>query len=177
MESVISGLLSTFLLDLLIFLLLFVLFTFNRKIRSVPLDIRIPHIRIRKPYYDESSTSLKELLKKVYSTSNYEMIEKLSYMPYTFLELHKHIFLGFLIMTILGIGVLLPVYYSGDDSKENQDIEDEELEEMSIINIQKDDNMMVIPGVMICIFSAVCYIIVQRFYRNCRREEYDVRYI
>lgn len=177
MVSVISGLLSTFIFDLLIFLILFVLFTFNRKIRTVPLNIRIPHMRIRKPYYDESSISLIHLLKKVYKTSNFEMIENLSYMPYAFLELHKHIFLGFLIMSILGIGVLIPVYYSGDDSQQTADIEDKELEEISIINIQKDEKMMVIPGVMICIFSAICYIIVYRFHNNCRREEYDVRYM
>lgn len=171
MDNTVPGLLTTLTIDIIIFSILFFLFIYYRKLRSFPLEIEVPNITLKQPYFQESTTPIITLFKQVYRFSNSELIEKLSFTSYLYLELHRHILIGLGVMTLLGLLILIPIYSAGHDS------EDQELDKISITNILLNDNYMIAPCVMIFTFSIVLYYISYLYSKNCKKEELNVIYI
>jgi membrane protease YdiL (CAAX protease family) len=169
MDDTVPGLLTTLAIDLLIFCILFTLFSYYRKLRSAPVEVEIPNVTIKKPYFQESTTPLWPLIKKVYSVSNIQLIENLSFTSYIFMELHRHILIGLALMTLVGFSILIPIYSLGHDG------ESDDLSKISITNILLNENYMIAPCFMIFFFSIVLYYISYLYSKNCKKEEVNVR--
>lgn len=169
MDATVPGLLTTLTIDIFIFCIIFILFTYYRKLRSLPLDIEVPDLTLKKPYFQESTTPLCTLFQKVYRVPNSELIDKLSFTSYIYLELHRHILIGLALMTLIGFSILIPIYSIGHDG-EHQD-----LDKISITNILLSEKYMIAPCVMIFIFSIVLYFIAYLYSKNCKKEEVNVR--
>lgn len=173
MDRQTSGLLFTILIDITIFTILFILTVFYRKIRSKDIELSsdLSLDSIKKPYLIESSHSMRSLLSEVYTIPKAELPEKLSYLAFLYIELHYLLILVLIGMTVIGLVILIPVYNSGNLAHENN------MDRLSIANVITHEDYLIVPIVVLVVFSMMLYMVAYLFNRRCRREQIDVIFI
>jgi|688.fasta_scaffold1126720_1 hypothetical protein len=173
MDRQTSGLLFTILIDVTIFTLLFILTVFYRKIRSKDIELSsdLSPESIKKPYFIESTHSMGTLMSQVYTIPKAELPEKLSYLAFLYIELHYLLILVLIGMTVIGLVILIPVYNSGNLTHENN------MDRLSMANVITDEDYLIVPIVVLVVFSLMLYLVSYLFNKRCKREQIDVIFI
>mmetsp|Transcript_19949 Transcript_19949/g.3255 ORF Transcript_19949/g.3255 Transcript_19949/m.3255 type:complete len:132 (+) Transcript_19949:16-411(+) len=120
MDSAAWALVSAVFINILIFIGLFCAFSFYRKYRSKHLNMTYHDRPVKNPPYTESEHSIIDLLKICYKTNLNEIAGLVGEEGQIFLYFHKYMIIFTIGMTIISIGVLLPVYETSDGDVDNE---------------------------------------------------------
>jgi hypothetical protein len=152
MDKSIYELLSTILIDFLIFLLTVLGFAAYRKIRSQPIVLPLD-VDVIRPHLHEAEYSSVHLAQKVKNMSLEEVYEALGEWGFLYLAFHKLVLCALCILSVLGCGVLLVIYItSSSDAKDD-------FHRTGIAHITNNENedMLAAPVVFLIVFSLIIY--------------------
>lgn len=166
MDEVIASILSTFLIDLVLFVLLVGLFLYFRNYRSLS-GSKFGVENLHRTLFRESEFPFLEACKKVYTFKPSEIKENLGFQCYIYLQFLRDILLGVTIMAGLGLTILAPIYYFAKSS------DNYELESFSIMTVMDSQNDLLVAAGFVVIFSLVLYYIAYKYYKESSQEELD----
>lgn len=138
-----------------------VLFTVLRKHRAVHIDLE----GVRNTVFSESDTPLAELLGKVWSTSLAQVYQLCGLEAYMYMALHVQLIICLGIMSVLGCGVLVPVYLSGADTVQN------DVQKTGILHILSDEDFMGAAIAFFIVFSVLGYYLVYTVMRSVYKKD------
>ena len=156
-DSSITSIFSAVILDLFIFMILFSVFLFYRKLRS-PVIYLDHEIKIKKPSMPEGEYDFIPLLKKVYNMPLDSVYSSIGEWGYVYLTLHQYIIYVFLSYSFIAIPVLLTIYLLG-----SSDVDDKS-SKLGISHIIENEDYLIAPIIFIFVFSIfVAYLIYYYF--------------
>ena len=151
MDDETSGLVSSVVINLVVFLVFILLFTFYRKYRSRNIGAELPGERPKVPPLSESDAELGDLLSRVFKMPLEELDNYCGSEAKVMLLLHKSLFWLTLILCGLAFAVLVPAYASGEGQA------DSDIGVISFNHIGKDSALLVCPLIMSLVFSGLGY--------------------
>jgi hypothetical protein len=164
MDEAIASILSTFLIDLVLFVLLVGLFLYFRNYRSLS-GSKFGIENLHRTLFRESEFPFLEACMKVYTFKPPEIKENLGFQSYIYLQFLRDILLGVTIMAGLGLTILVPIYYTGKGSK------NPELESLSIMTVMDSRDDLLVAAGFVVLFSLVLYYIAYKYYKESSQEE------
>ena len=139
------GLLSTLMINSVVFVVLFSLFCCYRKVRTRKvLGSDVPKVAVY-----ESEWSLLALLIHVYEIDGNQMKELCGSPALLFLKLHKMIIALLVLLNVLAFAILVPMYSVGTASVTN------DLNTISFAHIRDSEDLMVGPVLCFLIFAVL----------------------
>ncbi|CAG9318134.1 unnamed protein product [Blepharisma stoltei] len=156
MDPILSGLISAFGFNILIFCILFALFLVYKRFRSKHITSRNPKIIPKNAIFSESDTPLETLFINVWNTSLQDIYERCGGEAYLYLTLLWKIIQILLLMCIIGVIVLVPIYAQGNK------VHKDGIEKSGIANILDSPNYMVAAVIYFIPFSIFGYYLAYR---------------
>jgi hypothetical protein len=148
-------LISSFIVDLIIFALLFGLFFLYRKVRSR----RISSAE-NQPVFYEAECSVTTVFKGVYAYSKEDILEHCRHGGLMYLNFHKAALKGLVVTAVLATALLLPTYLQGEQQVNLQ------VDELAIAHVLGENWLLVAPVLCIVAFSAVFYYTAYLYYKD-----------
>jgi hypothetical protein len=153
-----GGLFTALIVDSVIFIGLFGLFSIYRKYRSQRV-----YGAENQPAFYEAEITLKAILSNVYAYSQEEMLEHSKHEGWMYLSLYKSAFRGIAGVAVLALAILVPTYLSGDNRMEYS------VDDLGIAHVLGHDLLMICPVLCVPIFSAVFYLVIYAHYRESKQ--------
>ena len=154
-----------FLINAIVFLVLFCCFSVYRKKRTAPVDrtnagdIELPP----SPLYEESTyEKLGDLLKTINNTKDDTIAENVGVEALMYLKLERLIASMLNVFGLIGAVVLIPVYFLGEET-------DTIMLNMTIGNIKGHPILGIAPLVILVLFSAIAYYLIYKYIQDIKR--------
>jgi hypothetical protein len=157
-DSSVIGLITTFWLNVLLFGIILVVYCAIKNYRSKSLDPEIFPITER-PVFEEHTMSVKDVWYRVFTLSDDSIILTRTTEGLIYLKLHLRLIVAFIILSLLGCGILIPIYSTGDSDEAEEDAQ-----RGTLINILFEDKLLVGTIVLLFVFTVIVYYVLLRFY-------------
>ena len=153
----------TLLIDMLLFLVLFLLYCIYRKFRGkrVHAEGNFPKSAIC-----ESEWGLLALLIHVYQMDATMFKDHCSGPALLFLKLHKFVIILLTVLTVIALTVLMPVYHAGTASVAN------DLNRFGFSSVRDNDNLVIGPLLCLVLFSALAQFLLYTFFKLFRERNF-----
>jgi multisubunit Na+/H+ antiporter MnhC subunit len=141
-----SGLVITAVIDLVIFVILAIVFSATKNLRSRPQDATAPKNSTVK---EEHGTSFMPALKGILTSPHNKHIEDIGKENWAYLQFHKIIAFVLVSFCIFGWAPLIGVYITGEESVET------DVDQTGLQHIYADDDKLAAPMVFVFVFTAI----------------------
>lgn len=167
-DDSVGGLITTLAADALIFLVIMFLFVILRGSKSVPLPEEYSEHKINRSYINSKEPLLAHI-QHVRSVKNQEIKENIGSQPVVYLEFLRNVLYGFVVIGVLGLGILVPLYSLGTASVST------DLDKVGISHAITDANILAASIIMIGVNTLIIYSIAFRYGKRSLAQEINVK--
>lgn len=169
-DKSVGGLITTLVIDAVLFLLIMMFFMLFRRSKSAPLVEEYPEYQINRPYISTKESFITQV-QQVKSVKNQEVKENVGSQPVVYLEFLRNVLYGLVVIGVLGLGILVPLYSLGSVDVAT------DLDKVGISHAITNSRILILSIVMIAINSLIVYATAFRYAKRSLLKEINVKYM
>jgi hypothetical protein len=159
-DSSVLGLVSTFMVDVLVFVLFLLVYCAIKNWRCKELDPELtPHEHDR--IVGERDETIHSVWSAVLEVDDHVIKSYRTWEGLIYLKLHKRLFFTFCVLSVLAFGIIIPIYAQGTSGNSSHD-----LKQATLVNILFDDGLITSTILGLLAFTAILYYSLLDFYKE-----------